>query len=47
MAKHGFRVMERWEAWGDRELFEQDAKPSELFRRQCYVSVEPEEELGK
>ena len=34
---------ERWEAWGDRELFQQDAKPSELFRRQCFVSVEPEE----
>src|SRR5438093_8356557 len=38
---------ERWEEWGDRELFEQDTKPSELFRRQCYVSVEPEEELCK
>ena len=38
---------ERWEAWGDRELFQQDAKPSELFRRQCFVSVEPEEELCK
>ena len=38
---------ERWEAWGDRELFQQDAKPSELFRRQCYVSAEPEEELCK
>ena len=38
---------ERWEAWGDRELFGQDLKPSELFRRQCVVSVEPEEELAK
>jgi predicted TIM-barrel fold metal-dependent hydrolase len=38
---------ERWEAWGDRELFEQRAKPSDLFRRQCFVSVEPEEELCK
>jgi len=38
---------ERWEAWGDRELFGQDMKPSELFRRQCFVSVEPEEELAK
>ncbi len=38
---------ERWEMWGDRELFQQDAKPSELFRRQCFVSVEPEEELAK
>jgi uncharacterized protein len=38
---------ERWEAWGDRELFAQDAKPSELFRRQCFVSAEPEEALAK
>jgi len=38
---------ERWEAWGDRELFQQDAKPSELFRRQCFVSVEPEEDLAR
>jgi uncharacterized protein len=38
---------ERWEAWGDRELFQQDARPSELFRRQCFVSVEPEEALCK
>jgi predicted TIM-barrel fold metal-dependent hydrolase len=38
---------ERWEAWGDRELFGQDALPSELFKRQCVVSVEPEEALAK
>jgi predicted TIM-barrel fold metal-dependent hydrolase len=38
---------ERWEVWGDRELFKQDAKPSELFLRQCVISVEPEEELAK
>jgi hypothetical protein len=38
---------ERWEAWGDHALFKQDAKPSDLFRRQCFVSVEPEEELAK
>ena len=38
---------ERWESWGDRELFQQDAKPSELFLRQCFVSVEPEEKLSK
>jgi predicted TIM-barrel fold metal-dependent hydrolase len=38
---------ERWEAWGDRELFRQDAKPSELFLRQCFVSAEPEEKLAK
>ena len=38
---------ERWDVWGDRELFQQDAKPSELFRRQCFVSVEPEEVLCK
>jgi predicted TIM-barrel fold metal-dependent hydrolase len=34
---------ERWEAWGDRERFGQDARPSELFRRQCVASAEPEE----
>lgn len=34
---------ERWEKWGDRELFEQHEKPSELFLRQCFVSVEPDE----
>ena len=38
---------ERWEKWGDRELFKQDALPSELFRRQCFISVEPEEALAK
>ena len=38
---------ERWEKRGDQELFQQDAKPSELFRRQCFISVEPEEELAK
>jgi predicted TIM-barrel fold metal-dependent hydrolase len=38
---------ERWEAWGDSELFGQDAKPSELFLRQCWVSIEPEEALAK
>ncbi len=36
---------ERWEAWGDRELFGQHEKPSELFLRQCFVSVEPEEAM--
>ena len=38
---------ERWEVWGDRELFQQHDKPSDLFRRQCFISVEPEEELSK
>jgi predicted TIM-barrel fold metal-dependent hydrolase len=38
---------ERWEAWGDQELWGQKELPSELFKRQCYVSVEPEEELAK
>ena len=38
---------ERWEKWGDRKLFRQDARPSELFARQCWVSVEPEEALCK
>lgn len=38
---------ERWEKWGDRELFQQQELPSELFRRQCFLSVEPEEHLAK
>jgi predicted TIM-barrel fold metal-dependent hydrolase len=38
---------ERWEAWGDSELFGQTEEPSELFRRQCWVSIEPEEHLAK
>lgn len=38
---------ERWEKWGDQELFGQRDKPSELFRRQGFVSVEPEETLVK
>ena len=38
---------ERWEKWGDQELFQQREKPSELFRRNCYISVEPEEELAR
>ena len=38
---------ERFEEWGDRELFQQEALPSDLFRRQCWVSIEPEEELGQ
>lgn len=35
----------RWEEWGDTERFEQDELPSELFRRQCYVSVDVDEHL--
>lgn len=38
---------ERWEKWGDRELFRQDLLPSELFRRQCWVSVEPSEPVAR
>jgi len=38
---------ERWEKWGDRELFQQRERPSELFRRNCFISVEPEEALAK
>ena len=38
---------ERWEMWGDQELFQQHEKPSELFLRQCFISVEPEEHLAK
>lgn len=37
---------ERWEKWADRELFEQEEKPSELFLRQCFVSVDPRERLA-
>ena len=38
---------ERWESWADRDLFGQDELPSTLFRRQCFISIEPDEELGK
>ncbi len=38
---------ERWDRWGDQELFEQKERPSELFARQCYISVEPEESLAR
>lgn len=34
---------ERWEKWGDRETFDQDELPSELFHRQCFVSAEVDE----
>jgi predicted TIM-barrel fold metal-dependent hydrolase len=37
---------ERWQEWGDRELFGQDELPSELFRRQCWVSCDVDEELA-
>lgn len=51
----GFLVWERLRrdirpkdlVWGDRELFQHDARPRELLRRQWFVSVEPEEELAK
>ncbi len=38
---------ERWEKWGERQHFAQEASPSELFRRQCFVSVEPDEDLAR
>ena len=37
---------ERFEKWGDAELTGQKERPSELFRRQCFVSVEPDEALA-
>ena len=37
---------ERWEKWGDSDHTGQKERPSELFRRQCFVSVEPDEELA-
>lgn len=35
----------RWEEWGDAERFEQDELPSEVFARQCFVSVDVDEHL--
>ncbi len=37
---------ERFEKWGDQELTAQKQPPSELFLRQCFVSVEPDEKLA-
>ncbi len=34
---------ERWEKWADRDYFQQQEKPSELFARQCFISIEPDE----
>ena len=34
---------ERWEKWGDRDHFQQQEKPSELFARQCFISIDPAE----
>lgn len=34
---------ERWEEWGDKELFSQQERPSELFARQCWVSTDVDE----
>ncbi len=34
---------ERWDKWADRDLFQQQEKPSELFARQCFISIEPGE----
>jgi predicted TIM-barrel fold metal-dependent hydrolase len=34
---------ERWERWGDRDHFQQQEKPSELFARQCFISIDPAE----
>ena len=40
-----YALDERWKEWGDRELFEQEELPSDLFRRQCWVSVDVDEAL--
>jgi predicted TIM-barrel fold metal-dependent hydrolase len=37
---------ERWEKWGDPEGTGQKERPSELFARQCFVSVDPQESLA-
>ena len=36
---------ERWEKFGNQERFGLTMLPSEYFKRQCYVSVDPDEEL--
>jgi len=38
---------EHYEKFGDDERFGLQLKPSEYFRRQCYVSVDADEELLK
>lgn len=38
---------ERWEKWGEGAVLGQQELPSEIFRRQCYVSVEPDEALAR
>lgn len=42
-----YALDERWKEWGDRELFQQDELPSDLFKRQCWVSVDVDEALVK
>ena len=37
---------ERWEKWGDAESTGQKERPSELFARQCFVSLDPHESLA-
>lgn len=41
-----YALDERWAGWGDPELFGQHEPPSEVFRRQCYVSMDVDEELA-
>ena len=36
---------ERWEKFGNRKRYGMELLPSEYFKRQCYVSVDPDEEL--
>lgn len=36
----------RWEKWGDSEYTGQKERPSELFLRQCFVSIDPGEHLA-
>lgn len=38
-----YALDERWKEWGDRELFEQDELPSELFARQCFIAMDVDE----
>lgn len=41
-----YALDERYEEWGDRERWRQSEAPSELFERQCWVSMDVDEELA-
>lgn len=41
-----YALDERYEEWGDKERWQQTELPSEIFKRQCWVSMEVDEELA-